>query len=52
MDLELVIHLADNTTTIPLLCRIDTEEEIEYLKNGGILHGVLRNLLDSKINKI
>ncbi len=45
MDLELVITCAENTTTIPLLCRIDTEEEIEYLKNGGILHGVLRNLL-------
>ena len=30
--------------TVPLLCRIDTLDELEYLKNGGILHYVLRNL--------
>lgn len=30
--------------TIPLLCRIDTENEVEYFKHGGILHYVLRNL--------
>jgi aconitate hydratase len=24
--------------------RIDTENELEYFKNGGILHFVLRNL--------
>jgi len=29
---------------IPLICRIDTLEEIEYVKNGGILNNVLRNL--------
>ncbi|MBB4305193.1 aconitate hydratase [Rhodobium orientis] len=29
---------------VPLLCRIDTEDELEYYKNGGILHYVLRNL--------
>ena len=28
----------------PILCRIDTLDEIEYFKNGGILHYVLRNL--------
>ena len=27
-----------------LTCRIDTAEEIEYFKNGGVLHYVLRNL--------
>ena len=27
-----------------LLCRADTEVEVEYLKNGGILHYVLRKL--------
>ncbi len=30
--------------TITLTCRIDTAEEIEYFKNGGVLHYVLRNL--------
>jgi aconitate hydratase len=30
---------------IKLLCRIDTENEIEYYKNGGILQYVLRNML-------
>jgi len=29
---------------VPLLCRIDTLDEIEYFKSGGILHFVLRNL--------
>jgi aconitate hydratase len=30
--------------TVPVRCRIDTLDELEYLKNGGILHYVLRNL--------
>jgi aconitate hydratase len=30
--------------SIPILCRIDTLDEIEYYRNGGILHYVLRNL--------
>jgi aconitate hydratase len=29
---------------VPLICRIDTLEELEYFKNGGILHYVLRQL--------
>jgi aconitate hydratase len=29
---------------VPLICRIDTAEELEYFRNGGILHYVLRNL--------
>jgi aconitate hydratase len=29
---------------VPILCRIDTLDEIEYFKNGGILHYVLRDL--------
>ncbi len=32
------------TKTIKLLSRIDTEDELDYFKNGGILHYVLRNL--------
>ncbi|CAE7257496.1 acnA, partial [Symbiodinium microadriaticum] len=46
MDLELTIHRPDGSSeTVPLLCRIDTADEVEYYKNGGILHYVLRNLM-------
>jgi aconitate hydratase len=32
---------------VSVLCRIDTENEVEYLQNGGILHYVLRGLAKS-----
>ncbi len=32
------------TTEVPLTCRIDTLDELEYFCNGGILHYVLRQL--------
>jgi aconitate hydratase len=39
------IRRADGTkTSIEVLCRIDTLDEIDYYKNGGILHYVLRNI--------
>ncbi|MEM8841458.1 MAG: aconitate hydratase AcnA, partial [Pseudomonadota bacterium] len=39
------ITYGDGTTReIELLCRIDTEVEIDYVKNGGVLQYVLRNL--------
>ncbi|MEQ1647295.1 MAG: aconitate hydratase AcnA [Hyphomicrobiaceae bacterium] len=39
------ITYADGVTKdVPLICRIDTEDEIAYYRNGGILHYVLRNL--------
>jgi aconitate hydratase len=39
------IRYADGTEkTIQIKCRIDTEVEIEYVENGGVLHYVLRNL--------
>ena len=42
---EAVIAKTDGSrTTVPLICRIDTLDEIEYFKNGGILSYVLRNL--------
>ena len=42
------ITYADGTEkTIDLKCRIDTEVEIEYVENGGVLHYVLRNLAKS-----
>ena len=45
MDLTCVIKRADGKSeTVTLLCRIDTAEEVEYFKNGGILHYVLRSL--------
>ena len=34
-----------STLTIEALCRIDTENELDYYRNGGILHYVLRNLV-------
>jgi aconitate hydratase len=30
--------------TVPLVCRIDTLDELEYFRNGGILSYVLRQL--------
>jgi aconitate hydratase len=45
MDVPLTIHRRDGTSeTVTLTCRIDTAEEVEYFKNGGVLHYVLRNL--------
>ncbi len=42
------IHRPDGTTEeIELLCRIDTADEVEYYRHGGILHYVLRDLLSA-----
>ncbi|WP_137391883.1 aconitate hydratase AcnA [Rhodoligotrophos defluvii] len=42
---EAQIAYADGAGRIvPLLCRIDTVDELDYFKSGGILHYVLRNL--------
>ena len=30
---------------VPLVCRIDTLDELDYFKNGGILQYVLRHLV-------
>ncbi|EJF91235.1 aconitate hydratase AcnA [Bartonella tamiae] len=39
------ITYADGTQkNVPLLCRVDTVDELDYLHNGGILQYVLRNL--------
>ncbi len=44
-DMDCTITYADGSTkTITLKCRIDTEVEIDYVRNGGVLHYVLRNL--------
>jgi aconitate hydratase len=47
-DLTLVIHRADGSTTEQTLrCRIDTAIEVEYVRHGGILPYVLRQLLSA-----
>ena len=39
------ITVADGSVQkVPLVCRIDTLDELEYFRNGGILHYVLRQL--------
>jgi aconitate hydratase len=46
MMLPLVIHRANGKSeTVDLLCRIDTLDEVEYYRHGGILPYVLRGLL-------
>ena len=46
MTLTLTIHYADQTSIqTEVLCRIDTMNEVEYFKAGGILHYVLRQLI-------
>jgi aconitate hydratase len=46
MDVTLTIHRAGGKTeTVPLTCRIDTLDEVEYFRHGGILQYVLRGLL-------
>ena len=43
--LEAAITFSDGKVKkVPLLCRIDTLDELDYFRNGGILHYVLRNL--------
>jgi aconitate hydratase len=45
MDLSLVIHRPDGRTeTVPVLCRVDTADEVAYYRHGGILHYVLRGM--------
>ena len=45
MTLTLVIHRPDGSVTrTEVLCRVDTADEVEYYKNGGILQYVLRGM--------
>jgi aconitate hydratase len=44
-DVTLTIHRADGSKDeVKVVVRIDTLDELEYYKNGGILHYVLRNM--------
>ena len=48
MNLTLVITREDGSKEkVDVLCRIDTLNEVEYFKSGGILHYVLRQLIAS-----
>lgn len=45
-SLEVTVKRANGSTDqFKVLCRIDTLNEVEYFKAGGILHYVLRNLI-------
>jgi aconitate hydratase len=45
MDVKLIIHRANGTTDeATLLCRVDTADEVNYYKHGGILQYVLRGM--------
>ncbi len=47
-DVPMTITRKDGSKQkVVLKCRIDTLDEVEYYKNGGILHYVLRNLMGS-----
>ena len=42
-----IIREDDSRENIEVLCRIDTLNEVEYFKAGGILHYVLRQLIEA-----
>ena len=45
MTLTLAITRADGSTLdVPVICRVDTLDEVEYYRHGGILHYVLRGM--------
>ncbi len=46
IELPCRIHRANGAVeTVPLLCRIDTVDELEYFRHGGILPYVLRQMM-------
>jgi aconitate hydratase len=46
MDVACKITRSDGSVEeITLLCRIDTEDEVDYYLDGGILQYVLRNIV-------
>ena len=48
MRLKIIIHREDGAQIeVNLISRIDTLNELDYYKNGGILQHVLRNMLKS-----
>ncbi len=48
MDLTLTVRRTDGSSEqVPVLCRIDTVDEVDYYLAGGILQYVLKNLKDA-----
>jgi len=48
MDLTLTVRRVDGSSEqVPVLCRIDTVDEVDYYLAGGILQFVLKNLKDA-----
>ncbi|MBM3357510.1 MAG: aconitate hydratase AcnA [Betaproteobacteria bacterium] len=48
-ELECIVTRRDGSrSTFQLLARLDTRQEVEYYRHGGILHYVLRNRLKEK----
>ncbi|GIL39421.1 aconitate hydratase AcnA [Roseiterribacter gracilis] len=46
MNVAMMIHRADGSSeSVTLTCRIDTLDEVEYFRHGGILQYVLRNMV-------
>jgi aconitate hydratase len=44
-DLKMIVTYPDGSTKdVDLLCRIDTADELDYYRHGGILHYVLRDM--------
>ena len=41
---RLSVRANGEEVSVPLVCRIDTLDELEYFSHGGILHYVLRKL--------
>src|SRR5690606_38465030 len=39
-----IAYPGGSVKTVPIICRIDTVDELEYFRNGGILQYVLRDL--------
>ena len=44
-DVQVDIIEGENIKSITVTCRLDTPVEIDYYRNGGILHTVLRNFM-------
>ncbi|HSU05280.1 MAG TPA: aconitate hydratase, partial [Acetobacteraceae bacterium] len=48
MELSMIVHRPNGKTdTVPVICRIDTADEVNYYRHGGILHYVLRGMAQS-----
>jgi len=46
MNMNMKVQYKDGTSKeCQLLCRVDTQDEVDYVNNGGILHFVIRKLV-------